>query len=277
MPKIIVTMTSWKQRINTVSWVILQFLSKQTIKPDVFYLWLSKEEFPNGPSDLPVDLQKLSTLIQIQFLDGNDYCFKRWNVYPRHYEDYVISIDDDSYHSSHLIEDGLNTLRCHQSALCICNVWRQFSAVPFYVNDIKLKFNYVPQKISRQIWPCATCIIPPKTFPLESLADDVTNFRRKFLPYNDEAWLIPFYLKNDVYVTYIDRLTHYQTIRNEIATSLHNNNNNNKDTFGYSVTEKSLYFMLRKTSMIEKYKQIFPGYDPAMFEKSYAHMLEQIF
>ena len=37
-PKVIITMTSWKMRINEVSKCIYHFLTRQIEKPDIFYL-----------------------------------------------------------------------------------------------------------------------------------------------------------------------------------------------------------------------------------------------
>ena len=40
-------MTSWTKRINCVARSIYYFMKTQTVKPDLFYLWLAEEEFPN--------------------------------------------------------------------------------------------------------------------------------------------------------------------------------------------------------------------------------------
>ena len=52
MSVIVVTMTSWKKRIDYVSISILSLL-KQTVKPRSIELNLSEEEFPNKENDLP--------------------------------------------------------------------------------------------------------------------------------------------------------------------------------------------------------------------------------
>ena len=270
MPKIIITMTSWKQRISTVSKIILQFLDNQTIKPDIFYLWLAHEEFQNKEKDLPNDLISISEkypCFQIRWTEINDYCYKRWNVFPEHYEDYVISIDDDSYHSPTLIENGISELSKYQNIKTVCNVWWQFSAIPVFNNDIKIRFEYPNVPISNQIWTCATMIIPPKIFPLDALDEDITEFRRKYLPYNDESWLIPFMIKNDILTTFIKKNYIYQTISNEKQTSLSQENSVKKDEFGYNRTEKTLYLMLKKLSLIERFTKIHPGYSGERYEK----------
>ena len=47
-------MTSWTKRINCVARSIYYFMKTQTVKPDLFYLWLAEEEFPNKEKDLYV-------------------------------------------------------------------------------------------------------------------------------------------------------------------------------------------------------------------------------
>jgi len=51
--KTIVTMTSWTKRIHCVDKSIYTFFKTQMEKPDIFYLWLAIEEFPNKEKDLP--------------------------------------------------------------------------------------------------------------------------------------------------------------------------------------------------------------------------------
>lgn len=57
--KIVVTMTSWTKRIGNCVKVI-QSILENTVKPDIVFLNLSLEEFPNRLKDLPKDLVELS-------------------------------------------------------------------------------------------------------------------------------------------------------------------------------------------------------------------------
>ena len=54
-PKLIVSLTSFPARINTVHQVIESLLN-QTKKADKIILWLAPEQFPNGEKDLPEKL-----------------------------------------------------------------------------------------------------------------------------------------------------------------------------------------------------------------------------
>lgn len=57
--KVVVTMTSWSKRIGNCVKVIQSVLDN-TVKPDIVFLNLSLEEFPNRLKDLPKDLVELS-------------------------------------------------------------------------------------------------------------------------------------------------------------------------------------------------------------------------
>ena len=50
--RIIVGLTSWKKRINVLEPTI-KSICEQIRTPDIFYLVLSKKEFPNLNTDLP--------------------------------------------------------------------------------------------------------------------------------------------------------------------------------------------------------------------------------
>jgi hypothetical protein len=54
--KTVITMTTWSKRIQFTARAIYRFLKTQIVKPDLFYLWLAEEEFPNREADLPENL-----------------------------------------------------------------------------------------------------------------------------------------------------------------------------------------------------------------------------
>lgn len=106
--KTVVTLTSWKNRIKYLHDFLFVFFKTQLEKPDIFYIWLSIDEFPNKEKDLDDKLVKFISdhNINLMWLNGNDTVFKRWNVFPKHLNDIVISIDDDRVYPFHLISDA---------------------------------------------------------------------------------------------------------------------------------------------------------------------------
>lgn len=105
--KIIVSMTSWKKRINNVANVINDIL-KQTLLPNKIILNLSSDEFKNGRNDLPIELLKT--------IDTNELCELYWvkedtkpykKLIPtllRFPNDVIITIDDDIEYPKNFIE-----------------------------------------------------------------------------------------------------------------------------------------------------------------------------
>lgn len=104
MNKIIVSFTTYPERINTIK-RILDCLEKQTILPDKIILYLSEGQFEGRI--LPKDLQEYEKY-------GFEVCWKKEDLgshkkyfyvmqdYP---DDIIITIDDDFYYKETLIEE----------------------------------------------------------------------------------------------------------------------------------------------------------------------------
>lgn len=99
-PSVIVTMTSWKDRIDEVIKTI-ESCNQQTRIPDKIYLNLSIEEFPGKEKDIPkviLDYEKNNINFIVNWVDGpNTKPFKK--IFPIlkycRYNDIIISVDDD--------------------------------------------------------------------------------------------------------------------------------------------------------------------------------------
>ena len=191
--KVVITMTSWTKRIAFVGKAIYAFMTSQTVKPDIFYLWLSEKEFPNKEKDLPDDLLLTCDCfgIKIIWLNENEYCHKRWYVYPKHFEDLVISIDDDVFYDNRLIETAINFSKEYQN--CIINSGDYLYPALNYKKGIERSFSKAElDKPSHNIQLCGQCIVLPKSFPLEAISDKNIELRKKFCKVCDECWLTPF-------------------------------------------------------------------------------------
>lgn len=99
-PKVVVTMTSWPKRIQNCKTIIESILNN-TVKPDIVFLNLSIEEFPNLYDDLPRDLVNLcqtNPIVKLNWVDGPNT--KPWKkVFPilkfLNDDDLIIMVDDD--------------------------------------------------------------------------------------------------------------------------------------------------------------------------------------
>lgn len=180
--KTVVTLTSWKKRINCLYKFLYVFFKTQTVLPDIFYIWLSIEEFPNKEKDLDSKLLDLISKHNITFkwLEGNDRVFKRWNVYPEHYEDLVISIDEDRVYPFDLIDSAKSVKQG-----TVLNIFCDTEDSPNKV--------YKPYD-----WFCGQCVIPPNTYPKELLDPQIKELRKTLNIPCDEVFTYPFLKKNNV-------------------------------------------------------------------------------
>lgn len=119
--RIIVTMTSWKKRIQNVAPVVFSIL-RNTISPDLIICNLSSDEFTNGIADLPDDLLQLTAMpnFEIHWVKQNTKVFKKFiptikRFYPESY--YMFTIDDDEIYDKTYIETGLNALRTNKAVV----------------------------------------------------------------------------------------------------------------------------------------------------------------
>lgn len=119
---IVVTLTSWTKRINSVKQVV-ESIMKNTVQPDRVYLNLSRIEF-NGitlPKDL-VDYFNSDERLIINWVDGpNTKAMKK--VFPilkyLQDDDIIIDADDDILFPKDLIESRLKDFESYGRKYCI--------------------------------------------------------------------------------------------------------------------------------------------------------------
>ena len=102
--KLIVTLTSFPERINEVHLVITTLLN-QTLKPDKIILWLAEEEFPKKEKDLPpalLNLQKYGLTIRwCENLKSYKKIVPALLEYP---DDILVTADDDLFYRKDWLE-----------------------------------------------------------------------------------------------------------------------------------------------------------------------------
>jgi len=107
--KLIVTLTSWKKRIQNIP-TVLKTILENTKRPDKIVLNLSSKEFSNKEKDLPNEVidffDKNKDVCEIFWVDGPNY--KNWKktlpTLHRFQNDCIINIDDDFLYPSDMIE-----------------------------------------------------------------------------------------------------------------------------------------------------------------------------
>lgn len=102
--RIIVTLTSFPVRTGRL-WLVIETILRQTIKPDMIVLWLSSKQY-NGWEDIPQSLKSLQKRgLTIRFVPEDYRSHKKYHYclveFP---DDHIITIDDDIFYDTHLVE-----------------------------------------------------------------------------------------------------------------------------------------------------------------------------
>ena len=104
-PKLIVTLTSFPQRMYDIHFTLYSLLN-QSLKPDAVLLWLSEEEFPNREKDVPNAVLKLQENgLTIKWVKENLRSYKKLIPALKEYKnDILVTADDDIYYPQTWLE-----------------------------------------------------------------------------------------------------------------------------------------------------------------------------
>lgn len=96
--KVIVSLTSYKPRINDVKYTIYSLLN-QTFPPDKLILWLDEDSFPQREKNLPRDLLKLKSFgLTIDWCENLRPYKKLIPALEKYPEDIIVTADDDIFY-----------------------------------------------------------------------------------------------------------------------------------------------------------------------------------
>lgn len=106
-PRVIISLTSFPKRIPTL-WLVIESLLRQTVKPDAIILHLTQSQVPSLDM-LPAELlAQQERGLQIRLCpDPIRSHTKYYYAFKEHPEDIVITVDDDLFYRSTLVEDML--------------------------------------------------------------------------------------------------------------------------------------------------------------------------
>lgn len=127
--ELIVSITSFPARINTLSDVIITLLL-QRMRANRVILWLAGSQFPNGENDLPDDLLKLKIKgLEIRWCD--DYrSYKKLIPALREFPDAIIvTADDDLFYRSNWLKLLYETHKKYPELICAHRITK------FYINN----------------------------------------------------------------------------------------------------------------------------------------------
>lgn len=185
--KIIVSLTSFPGRISTV-WMVIECMLRQTIRPDKIILYLSRKQFETDDC-VPKSLMELQNdVFKIVFVKEDYRSHKKYlYVFQEHPNDIVITVDDDIFYPTTMIETLCANYRKYPNAV-ICR----------YAKKIKRneRGTLSPYREWREIFKLyetdcffgsggGTLFVPNKLFK------DVTNAKlaTALCPLADDIWL----------------------------------------------------------------------------------------
>ena len=107
-PDCIISLTSWRRRINDVGMVIYSFLILEPVCDFRVALVLSSDEFPGKEKDIPGDLVKLQRhpRFEIIWTKRNTKAYKKYSPTAERYPDVpIITVDDDAPAKPNFLRD----------------------------------------------------------------------------------------------------------------------------------------------------------------------------
>lgn len=191
-PQIIVSLTSFPKRIEKVDKVIKTLLI-QSKKPDRIILWLSKKEFPKLDNDLPVQLTTLKRYgLQIRWVEEDLKPHKKYYYAMQEFpNDIVITVDDDMYYHSELVEALYNSYISHPNAISCARVnlicCNEQNVIAY--REWKKNFSFFVDMEAMDLLPvgCGGVLYPPSCFDVKRLCD-IDNIQHNCL-FQDDLWL----------------------------------------------------------------------------------------
>lgn len=222
-PKIIVSLTSFPARIGSV-WLTIETMLRQSVKPQHIILWLSREQFPSK-AGLPNNLVSLEKRgLRIELVDGDIKSHKKYYYsFIEHPDDFIITIDDDVFYNTKLVEILWKThlqypdcICCNESHFISFTSNKQLMPYKNWVHNYHL--DLVP---SKNLCPIGIggVLYPPKS--LSQMVTDQEIFMR-LCPKADDIWLKVMSLinrSNVVQTPYHSRFMPVKILHNQTLSS----------------------------------------------------------
>lgn len=185
--RVIISLTTYPKRINMVCYTLLSLFKQQT-KADEIILWLAKEEFPAGESDLPLRLRQMQKYgLKIKWC-SNIYSYKKLIpsllMFP---EDIIVTVDDDVYYSPKFLQYLLSNYNNKKNCIiagrahyikCIANKVSPYTKWKKEIIMASPSFNVFFTGVGGVLYPPYT--LHPDVFNIEKF--------QRLCPTGDDIW-----------------------------------------------------------------------------------------
>ena len=204
LPELIVSLTSYPARIDTVNQTI-ETLLNQTIKADKVILWLAPEQFPNREKDLPQQLLDLvpQGLIIDWYKDIKSYK-KLIPALIKYPDAIIITADDDIIYENDRIAKLYNAymknpeyIHCHRAHKILFD--EEGMLLPY--NNWEQRIKNVRPSYNNFFTGAGSILYPPKCFHKDILNEDLFT---KFCPQADDIWLWAMAVLNNRKINVVD-------------------------------------------------------------------------
>ena len=203
-PKIILSLTTFPDRINSVSKTIKTLLN-QTLKPDKVILWLAFEQFPKKEQELPNDLLELKNFgLDIKWCEDIKSYKKLIPSLIEFENDIIITFDDDIYYDENIVKRLYDAHLEDREAVVV----NRYSRIYFkndkmkFLKSSKLYFSNPPKpSLLNVIIGCGGVLYPPK-----SLSPNVLNKQEfmSLIPTHDDIWFWLNAILNNTKIKIVD-------------------------------------------------------------------------
>jgi len=249
---IVVSLTSFPARFITLHYAIKSLLN-QSLKPDIVFLCLSKDEVKDE-SFLPSSVLELKKYgLEIFFADTN---LKPHNKYfyamARFSDSLVITVDDDNMYDKDLISDLYASYLKHPSAVHARRVHKivkrnDENALPYndwryeYKKETYPSLELLATGVGGVLYP--PHLLPPDTFDADKI--------KKLCLNADDIWLKFMELKNNIPVVWVKgRRIHPLNIKSSQRITLQKNNYHKNQNDIY-ISNLESYYNIKLASFIK--------------------------
>lgn len=187
-PQVVVSLTSFPARINTVH-LGINTLLRQTIKPDRIILWLSDSQFPNKEDNLPQELLKLKEYgLEIKWCEDIRSYKKLIPALREFPQDIIITADDDIYYEEDWLESLYDAHKKYPESLIVQRVRRlkkENGCIKVLPNKKFMDMDLSKPEYLNQPLGGSGCLYPP-----HSLYSDIFDEKKalRLLPTNDDIY-----------------------------------------------------------------------------------------